>query len=70
MDVQLSFGTGFMSVSQAVEFFINVLSAQFRGHTEHRMVHRKACVNSEITSGSSDVAIVADGSWWYSIRNS
>ena len=61
MDVQLSFGTGFMSVSPAVEFFfINVLSAQFRGHTEHRMVHRKTCVNSEITSKSSDVAFVDD----------
>ena len=58
MDVQLSFDTGFMSVSLAVEFFMNVLSAQFRGHTEHRMVHRKTCVNSEITSRSSDVAIV------------
>ena len=56
MDVQLSFDTGFMSVSPAVEFFINVLSAQFRGHTEHRMVHRKACVKSEITFRSSDIA--------------
>ena len=37
---------------------MNVLSAQFRGHTELRMVHRKTCVNSEITSRSSDVAIV------------
>ena len=60
MDSQLSFGTGFMSVSPAVEFFINVLSSQFRGHTQHRMVHRKTCVNGEITSRSSDVAIVDD----------
>ena len=47
-----------MSVSPAVEFFMNVLSSQFRGYTQHRVVHRKTCVNSEITSKSSDVAIV------------
>ena len=45
---------------QRLSFFINVLSSQFQGHTQHRMVHRKTCVNGEITSRSSDVAIVDD----------